>query len=129
MSSIYSATPAGTYRILFRFGGRQYHKSLATADETKAEALKATIDETLHDLKRGRLALPDGADFWAFVFSGGKLTQAAAPPPDLLTLEGLFTRYEELLPPGALEANTRATYALHKKHLLRVLGASARPRR
>jgi integrase len=43
-------------------------------------------------------------------------------PQDRLTLEGLFARYEELLPPGTLEPNTWDTYQLHKKHLLRVLG-------
>ena len=122
MSTIYADPKSGTFRILFRFGGKQYHKSLLTEDETKAASLQAAIDETLHDLKRGRLFLPPDADFWAFVFSGGKLTQAAAAP-EMLTLGGLFSRYEELLPPGALEANTRATYELHKKHLLRVLGA------
>jgi integrase len=124
MSAIYADPKAGTYRILFRFGGKQYHKSLLTDDLTKAESLQATIAETLHDLTRGRLTLPADADFWTFVFSGGKLAQAAAAP-DLLTLEGLFARYEELLPPGALEANTRATYELHKKHLLRVLGGKS----
>jgi integrase len=112
---------AGVYRIHFRYGSKQYHKSLLTDDETKAQSLKATIDETLHDLKRGRVTLPPDADFWTFVFSGGKLTQLPSAP-DPLTLEELFTRYEELLPPGALEANSLATYHLHKGHLLRGLG-------
>jgi integrase len=121
MSAIYADSKTGTFRILFRFGRKQFHKSLLTEDEAKARGMQATIDETLHDLKRGRLALPADADFWTFVLSGGKLTQAVSVP-DQLSLEGLFARYEELLPPGALEKNTRATYELHKKHLLRVLG-------
>jgi integrase len=123
MSAIYVDEKSGTYRILFRFGGKQYHKSLQTADETKAKGLQASIDETLHDLKRGRRTLPPDADFWTFVFNAGQLTQAASVP-DHLTLEELFTRYEALLPPSAMEENTRDTYELHKKHLLRLLGGN-----
>jgi integrase len=123
VSAIYVDEKSGTYRILFRFGGKQYHKSLQTADEIKAKGLQASIDETLHDLKRGRLTLPSDADFWTFVFSGGQLTQAVSVS-DRLVLEELFARYEELLPPGAMEDSTRGTYELHKKHLLRLLGGN-----
>ncbi len=121
MSTIYSDEKTGTFRILFRFGGKQFHKSLETSDEVKARGMKAAIDEVCHDLKRGRLSLPADADFWAFVKSGGRLAQSPSLP-EYITLEKLFTRYEELLPAGHHEDSTKGTYRLHKKHLLRLLG-------
>lgn len=39
-----------------------------------------------------------------------------------LTLNQLFWRYNHELPAGAIELNTRATLAIHQKHLLKVFG-------
>jgi integrase len=110
-----------TYRILFWFGGKQYHKSLKTTDKEDAEAKKGSIEEVLQAMERGWTPVPSPDKFWPFLFSGGKL-DAKPSVPDLLTLERLFTRYEEEMPPGTMEANSLDTFRLHRKHLLRVLG-------
>src|SRR5947209_2970007 len=72
-------------------------------------------------MERGWITVPPPDKFWPFLFSGGK--QEAKPSvPDVLTLDRLFSRYEKEMPPGTMENNSLATYQLHKKHLVRVLG-------
>jgi hypothetical protein len=73
MAALSCDPETGIYRIHFRYGGKQFQKSLKTTDDKKAEGMKAAVDETLHDLTRGRLVFPPNADFWTFVRSGGKL--------------------------------------------------------
>jgi hypothetical protein len=112
----------GILRIHFRFGGKQFQKSLKTTEKVKAEAMKGTVEETLHDLERGRLAVPPEADFWVFVRSGGKLEAA----PDLrksLTLCELFDTYDDKLTTGAKEPSTRRVEKIHAEHLKRVMGS------
>src|SRR5262249_5892615 len=98
-----------------------------TTDREEAEAVKGRIELTLLDLKRGRLTLPPDADFWQFVLSDGKLTQKVEAPT-VLPLDQLFTRYEEEMPPGTMEANSLGTFRLHKKHLLHILGSRTNAR-
>jgi hypothetical protein len=120
MASIYRDPSSGVFRILFHFGKppRQFHKSLDTTDAKTAEAAKGRIESTLQAIEQGWLTIPPNADFWQFVFSGGKLANKPSVA-DLLTLEGLFEKYEQEMPAGTMEANSLATCQLHKKHLLR----------
>ncbi len=50
---------SGTYYILFRFGGNKYKRSLKTQDGKKAQALKARLEEAVHLINGGRLAVAD----------------------------------------------------------------------
>lgn len=109
------------YRIHFRFGGQQFHKSLKTTDETQAKAALGRIELTLRELENGRMTLPEGADFWIFVFTDGKRTEKAVAPT-VVTLGEMFDRYEQEMPAGAMEGNSLDTHRHHSKHLLRVLG-------
>jgi integrase len=122
LASVNKDPKSGFYRIRFRYGGRQEHRSLETKNSKEAEAFKGKVETTLLDLKRGRLVLPADADFWSFVFSDGKRGHKAEPA-EALTLQQLFDRYVQSLPPDSMEANSLATRLLHKKHLLRHLGA------
>jgi integrase len=112
---------SGFFRILFRVGGKQYHKSLKTTDLKTAEAIKGRIEETLEGIERGWVTIPPHADLWQFLFSGGK-REAKVAVPEVLTLKKLFDRYEEQLPAGSMEDNSLETNKLHRKHLLRILG-------
>jgi hypothetical protein len=120
LASLHRDPKSKTFRVMFRYGGKQYQKSLKTTDQAEAEALKGKIEVTLLELERGRKTLPSDADLWQFVISDGQRTQKTQAPT-VFTLDGLFSRYEEEMPPGTLEANTLETYRLHKKHLLRLL--------
>ncbi len=108
------------YRILFWFGRKQYHKSLKTTNKDDAEAKKGGIEESLQAMEKGWIPVPPPDKFWPFLFSGGKL-EAKPSVPDVFTLDRLFNRYEQEMPPGTMEANSLDTFRLHKKHLLRIL--------
>jgi integrase len=108
------------YRILFWFGGKQYHKSLKTTNKDDAEAKKGGIEESLQAMEKGWIPIPPPDKFWPFLFSGGKL-EAKPSVADVFTLDRLFNRYEQEMPPGTMEANSLDTFRLHKKHLLRIL--------
>jgi integrase len=114
----------GTYRVKFRFGGKVRQAALKTGDETAAKTALAKFEETLSDVLRGRLTIPDGADVGTFLLTDGKLDKkpvhVAAPPA--LTIGELFAHYQTHLTPGAKEANTRKCEGVHIRHLARLLG-------
>jgi integrase len=116
------ALEGGTYHIYFRYGGRQFHKSLKTPDEKAANAWKGQIEQTLHDLERGRLQLPANADLWEFIKTDGKREQRPQVE-SRLTLDGLFRWYFASLPDGAKETKTRKVETIHANHAKRLLGA------
>ena len=64
----------GKFRVFFRVGKQQFNKTLRLANERAAERLCALIEETIQDLARGRLVIPEGADPATFILSGGKST-------------------------------------------------------
>ena len=51
-----------TYHICFWHSGRHFSRSLKIANERKADAAKARLEENLADLERGRLELPDRSE-------------------------------------------------------------------
>ena len=55
---------SGNISLSFRYGGRQFHKSLGTKEEEEANAIKGRIDLTLRDLRLNRIELPPGGDLW-----------------------------------------------------------------
>jgi integrase len=116
-----STDPSGNYHVHFRYGGRQFHKSLKTDDEKTAEAMRGRIDLTLRDLELGRLALPAGADFWQFLQSDGKL-DSKPRVEKAVTLDAMFKWYFGSQTRGAKEPKTLQTERLHSGHLLRLLG-------
>jgi hypothetical protein len=95
---------AETYEIQVRLGGKQIHRSLETDQKTKADTILAIVNETIHDLKRGRLTMPEGADPWEFLRSGGKTTQKFELAKQH-TLSELFDLYQE----KPLSATTSST--------------------
>jgi integrase len=121
VATISQDTASKKYRIHFRFGGKQFQKSLKTTDETEANAALGRIELTLRELETGRMTLPEGADFWTFVFTDGERTQKVAAPT-VVTLGEMFDRYEQEMPAGTMEANSLKTHQYHSKHLLRILG-------
>jgi hypothetical protein len=123
MASISLDPVSKTYRIQFRYGGRQFNRSLKTKSERDAKAIRGRVDETLALLSRGRLQLPPGADPGTFILSDGKLEgKPVIVIPKELTLPGLFDAYNASLPEGAKEANTLRTEKIHQAHARRLLG-------
>ncbi len=121
MASVHRDPRTNKFLLMFRHGGKQYRKSLKTADQAKAEQMLSRVEEVLDELDRGRKTLPEGADLWEFLKSDGQRSQKAVAPT-VLTLEQLFARYEAEMPAGTMEKNSLDTVRTHWKHLLRLLG-------
>jgi hypothetical protein len=122
MASLSQDAVSKTYRIHFRYGGKQFQKSLKTSHRRDAEARRGCISQTLEDIERGRLIVPPDADIWEFIKSDGKRDQKTVLPA-VSTLGGLFDWYFSQQLPGGKEANTLTTERIHAKHFQRLLGA------
>ena len=117
-------------RFFFRHAGKQYNKTLTMESERSAERQSAVIEETLQDLERGKLAIPEDADVLTFIISGGKV--ATKPKPVVsnpfqtetapATIGAIFEIYSATLTPGSKESNSIETEAVHARHFKRVLG-------
>src|SRR5438034_7681558 len=91
------------YKVCFRYGGRRFKKSLKTDDRAEAEILVGGVEKNLLRLEQGLLELPECADIVSFVLSDGKRRERPNAPCSL-TLEELFHKYKEQMPPGTMEA-------------------------
>ncbi len=130
MATVYQ-NATGVWLIRFRFGGRQFYRSLGTAEEKAAKGVKAQVEETLGLLKRGRLSLPPGAgpdEAALFIMSGGKATQRPVVAPAAKTLKEVTDAYFAELPEGAKAVSSIYTEKIHVGHLLRVLKGSTQLR-
>jgi len=125
MASLHQHTD-GTWRIRFRFGGKQFYRSLETSSEKEAGELKATVDRTLRHLNEGVLSLPPDAspeDVWIFLRTGGKLSKRFSIAGGK-TLGNVVKAYFDALPPGAKEDSSLVTERIHANHLERILRKS-----
>ncbi len=118
---------SGFYRICFRFppsSGKRYKRSreLKIRDEQRADAVCGIVQETIRDLMRGVITVPEGVDPGDFILSGGKLTTkpVVAATSKALTLQGMLDQYAAS---GVTkEDSTHRTEWTHFKHLIRILG-------
>src|SRR5947209_5678943 len=109
------------FRIVFRFREDRLSVNLKATDRKEANACRARLEENLRLVERGRLAVPDGADFGLFLLSDGKLVK----PVQLVrsvTLAELFVDYRANFTAGAKEVITRKMEDIHMKHVVRILG-------
>jgi hypothetical protein len=116
----------GNYLVAFRFGKRQFTRTLETKDNDIALVAIARVEETIMRLKRGWLSMPPGAEPGAFITSGGSMTTKPSYEPPVvskaITLGGVFSAYQEQLTPNCKEANSLDTEQIHKRHLFRIMG-------
>lgn len=112
---------AGGYRVVFRYAGRKYSRSLFTTQLTAARATVARLEDNLRRLELGVLSPPAGVDLCDFLLSDGRVIEK--PKPSLVpTLSRLCDYYFEQLPNGALEQSTLYGMRIHVRHLKRILG-------
>jgi len=123
MSSQNYDPKTGKARIFFRYGGRQFNRTIKVKSERGGLALCETVDQTIADLERGRLVLPPDSDPVSFIISGGKLVESQAnkapAPAKAVTLTDVFERYQAD-PPPHLEASTRRMQDIHFRRLKEV---------
>ena len=111
---------SGNYLVKFRWGKREFTKSLHTKEETVADLGVARVNDALMRLKRGLLEMPPEAEPGEFIVSGGTLTAKPKPADRIkpLTLGELFNLYVESVPK---EPNTLRTIRIHQNHIEKVL--------
>ncbi len=123
MASIRQHQSSENYLVSFRFGGRQFTKSIQTKNKRIAAAHLSRIEETIRLLNSGRIQIPAAADPGHFIVSDGKAGEKQKLPRRV-TLRHLFEYYRESLPDGAKEENTLKGEQRHCEHLERILGRS-----
>ena len=123
MASIRQHPTSGNFLASFRFGGRQFTKSLKTKNRRVANAHRSRIEETIRLLVSGRILIPPGLDPGTFILSDGMVTEKQELPKRV-TLKSMFEFYRETLPEGAKEGNTLKGEERHCEHLERILGRS-----
>jgi hypothetical protein len=77
MASYKYDAKSGRARLFFRFDGQQFNRTIRVATVREAERACALIEETVEDLKRGKLQMPQDADPAEFILSSGRV--AAKP--------------------------------------------------
>lgn len=116
----------GGYRIVFRFAGQKYSRSLGTMTKRVADAALARLEANLHRIEIGTLKLPDDADIASVLLSGGNVTAKRKAAPKPRSLEGFLTGYLSRIPKDAMEDGTRNMMAIHARHLFLIRGANIR---
>jgi integrase len=112
----------GKARVFFRLGGRQLNKMVLAESDRAAARICALIEETLEDVERGKLTMPQDADPIAFILSGGKVTGRPIDEPTstkAMRLGDLFDLYRND-PPPHLEDSTRKMQETHFRRLLEI---------
>jgi hypothetical protein len=113
----------GKFRIIFRYRGQKYTRSLKTQNQRAAAATLARVEDNLSRLELGHLTLPDGAAVSTFVLSDGRLEQRPGATKLLKTLEQLLDEFLASLTPGVLEPTTEHCIRIHVGHFKRVFGS------
>ena len=116
----------GSYRILFRFNGKQHAFTLGDVGKAEAESKAAQVDYLLMRVKQQFVKVPDAVDIVTFVrFDGSPpATSVGAPITSrhAVTLSQLKTRFLATLGNGTVEPNTLDACKIHLNHCCRFLG-------
>ncbi len=114
---------SGSYRILFRHGGKQHAFTIGGVSQAEADAKAAHVDYLLMRLKQGLIELPAGVDIVSFVEQDGHAApaQKATARRQSATVGSLRDAYLATQE-GAQEKKTLYTRELHFKHFARILG-------
>ncbi|MCA9159220.1 MAG: site-specific integrase [Planctomycetales bacterium] len=114
------------YRVVFRYGGQKFARSLRTSDQQQAVLALARLEDNLRRLELGTLAIRDGADIPTVLLSSGASQQR--PSVKRVPLLGeLLDLYLGSIPDESLELGTVKMLGIHIRHLKRHLGVRTRP--
>lgn len=119
-----------SYRVIFRYAGIKYARSLETKSERTAQAALARLEDNLHRLQLGTLQAPEHGDLAEFLLGDGRTNSTAAPDArprqqkaaNGLTLASLFERFWSNLPEGSLEKSTIGGMEIHQRQLEKHFG-------
>ena len=114
-----------SFRIIFRFEGQRYTRSLLTRSEKVALGALHRLEDNLRRVELGTLTIPPDVDAADFLLSDGTKTGVEKPAPTrspIRTLGKLCESYLASMPEGALESNTRNCIDIHIRHFEREFG-------
>lgn len=111
------------FRIVFRFAGQRFSRSLKTGTEKEANACVARLEDNLRRAELGLLTVPGDADVVSFLLSDGR-SNGKPTVPALRTLQQVAEGYRDALAVGAVERSTLECVDIHIGHLVRLLGGS-----
>src|SRR5438270_8508567 len=113
----------GSFRVIFRYQGKQHSFTLGCVSRTQAEAKAGHVDLVLLRIRQNLLAVPAGVPIEDFLLCDGQVKtpeQAAVTEP---TTFGCFReKYLETHKNGAMEQNSLQTTEMHLRHSERTLG-------
>ena len=108
----------GTFYVRFGFRGITKRFSLGTSNLDDARNEQNKVIDTIHQIKVGRLPIPDDCpDPHYFIFTGGR--QIAKTIQINLTLQDIWEGYEQSVPLGSRPS--LLTEKIHYRHFIRVL--------
>ncbi len=67
----------GTFRIVFRYGGQKFARSLKTTELSEANLALARLQDNLRRVQLGTLVIEPGADLATYLPSSGAFSQKA----------------------------------------------------
>ena len=111
-----------SYRILFRYQGKQHALTLGSVTEVEAETKAAQVDYLLMRLKQRLAVLPPGVDIVEFIELDGRVLPPASPEIQKTTLAALRDAYIAANE-ASLEPNTLKCIHIHFRHLEKHFGA------
>ena len=114
-----------SYRIIFRFNGQRFARSLQTRSERVATAALHRLEDNLRRAQLGTLSVPSDADTATFLLSDGQLRSQPKRQPNVATvstLGPLCDRYMDSMPEGTIEPTTRDCLKIHIRHFKREFG-------
>lgn len=111
----------GSYRVLFRYQGKQHAFTLGEVSPDEADAKAAQVDYLLMRLKQRLAALPHGMSIIDYLQFDGKEPPSVVRTLEKITLKSLRERYIQGNE-ASLEPNTLACIRIHFRHLEKTLG-------
>lgn len=109
---------ADRFRLVFRFGGRRFSRSLRTKSDKAANACLARLEDNLRRVELGTLELPNGVDIASFLISDGRLNDRPKAKP-AYSIEMLLDEYQSSVDGESLEQTTLDCIKIHVRHLKR----------
>jgi hypothetical protein len=71
---------AGRFRIVFRYAGQKFNRSIKTTNEKDSRGTLARLEDNLRRLGLGALLLPEAADIVTFLLSDGNVLDPSCHP-------------------------------------------------
>lgn len=117
----------GSFRVLFRYLGKQYTFTLGEVPRQEAETKAGQVDYLLLRLKQNLLRVPAGISIVDFLQNDGQVTaveQAIAATTEPATFAAFRQKYLDTHRIGAMEQNSLKTTEMHLRNFERTFGES-----